>query len=497
MIAERFFARAEAAPERPFLVFGGQTTSYGEMVALVTRCAEAFAAEGIGVGDHVAMLCGNRPAYLVAWFALMELGAVTVPLNSALVGEGLRYTLTQSEARVLLIEPTLLAEKRPTLSDLPIRVVEIGEPEETPCEAAPRPQREAPAPSALNSILYTSGTTGQPKGVMIPNGAYAAAGDDMSAALQLTADDRMMVFLPLFHANPQMYAVASAVTVGAALILLPKFVAGEFLETAQATGATGFTYVGTVLSLLAKKLPAQAHDHQLRWCVGGGAPLDEWIAIEERLGVAVRELYGMTETGGWVTLNHAGASRRGTVGPARPGMEIAIRALDGTPAAPGQTGQILVRSSRADILTPGYWNKPKATAEAWIDGWLHTGDLGRLDADGFLSFEGRAKELIRRGGEMISPVEIEQALLRSPAVAECAVVAVADAVMGDEILAAIVPAAPIEAEAVVAGLEGQLPRYMHPRYIAFVEALPKTETNKIIRSRVAEAAGVPVDLRRR
>lgn len=500
MINNNFFGWVAASPKRPFLHFDGREISYGEMGSLVSAFARDLDAMGVKAGDHVAMLCGNRPAYLIAWFALMELGAVTVPLNTALVGDGLRYTIKQSNAKFLAIEPELLAAKSADLASLSLQTapimlddgVERISRDGVGCFVA---TSHGQGGDALNSILYTSGTTGLPKGVMIPNATYAAAGEDMSAALGMSDEDRIMVFLPLFHANPQMYAVASAVVVGASLVLLPAFKPAEFLDVAARTGATGFTFVGTVLSLLEKRNPGVHKDHALRWCVGGGAPADVWAAIEDRFGVAVRELYGMTETGGWVTMNLEGASRRGSVGLPRRGVTIEVRKPDGSAALPGENGEIVARSDRRDILFPGYWHNPAATAETLVDGWLHTGDLGRRDEDGFLFFEGRLKELIRRGGEMISPVEIEQQILKHPSVSECAVVSQADEVMGEEICAVIVAKDDISAQNLGQFLEGLLPKYMVPRYFSFADCLPKTETSKIQRAILASTKMDLIDLR--
>jgi acyl-CoA synthetase (AMP-forming)/AMP-acid ligase II len=347
-----------------------------------------------------------------------------------------------------------------------------------------------------NSILYTSGTTGLPKGAVLTHGAYRIAGVDMAHSLDLSQHDRILVFLPLFHANPQMYAVMPALEVGASIILLPKFTAGGFFETAHRHRATGFTYVGTVLSILAKRYEGPQREHCLRWCVGGGAPAEIWRAVEDRFGIAVRELYGMTETGGWVSMNTAAAMRFGSVGAPRKGVEITIRNDMGFRPA-GEPGEIVVRAADPAIFFQGYWNNPQATAATLRDGWLHTGDRGRCDADGFLFFDGRLKELIRRGGEMVAPAEIELQLLKHPRIRECAIFAAPDEIMGEEIAAAIVADQPIAADELLHFLTSRLPIHMLPRFVAFTNALPKTETEKIKRHELTSFLTSAIDLRNR
>lgn len=494
MITERLHARAIEHPDRAFVVTDHGELSYGEMSRLV-RLYAAKLAERVRPGQTVALLCGNRPGFLVAWFALSDIGAITVPLNTGLVGDGLRYTLMQSGAALLLIEPELFDTLQPALAglgvELPVAFIDKSV-ESVPSEEptlAPLPQaREAP-----NSILYTSGTTGLPKGAVLSHGAYRLAGVDMAQSLGLTRDDRILVFLPLFHANPQMYAVMPALEVGATIVLLPKFSASGFFEAAHRHRATGFTFVGTVLSILAKRYETPQREHALRWCVGGGAPTEIWRAVEDRFGVAVRELYGMTETGGWVSMNTADATRIGSVGLPRKGVEIAIGGENGA-CAGGERGEIVVRAADPVTFFREYWNNPQATGATLRDGWLHTGDRGWRDADGFLFFDGRLKELIRRGGEMIAPAEIELQLLKHPSVRECAVFAAPDEILGEEIAVAVVADQPVVADELIQFLTGRLPLHMLPRFVALTNALPKTETEKIKRHELNSLLAAAVDL---
>lgn len=498
MLTEYLYKNAATVPDRPFLVWEDQEFSYAAMARIVTRCVTRLAGLGIKRDDRVALICGNRPAFLAAWFALTEIGAIVVPLNTSLIGDGLRYTIEQSEATAVLIEPEFFEAKRDVLAayrdKMPFLLLD-AEMEIDGGGPVERATGTAGSPAAVNAILYTSGTTGLPKGAIISNFSYDTAGHDMVASLGLTAEDRIMVFLPLFHANPQMYAVSSALVCGACLILLSRFSASEFFRIARTQRATGFTYVGTVLSILDKSNPERQLDHTLRWCVGGGAPAAVWKAVQDRFGVEVRELYGMTETGGWVTMNTPASNRFGSVGPARRGVAIRVINPDGSAAGSGVKGEIIARSDQGELFFGGYWKKPDITAETLRDGWLHTGDRGWLDEDGFLHFDGRLKELIRRAGEMISPVEIELQLLKHPSVRDCAVVGVEDEILGEEIKAAVVLHEDIEANHLASFLSERLPPHMVPRYFAYVDQIPKTETQKIKRHELVGQSGRHFDLK--
>jgi acyl-CoA synthetase (AMP-forming)/AMP-acid ligase II len=216
--------------------------------------------------------------------------------------------------------------------------------------------------------------------------------------------------------------------------------------------------------------------------------------VEDRFGVAVRELYGMTETGGWVSMNTAAATRVGSVGRPRNGVEIAIRGDKGVSPV-GARGEIVVRATDSVTFFKEYWNNSQATAATLREGWLHTGDRGWCDSDGFLFFDGRLKDLIRRGGEMIAPAEIELQLLKHPGIRECAVFALPDEILGEEIAAAIVADQPITADELSHFLTGRLPLHMQPRFIVLADALPKTETEKIKRHELNRLLSAAIDFR--
>lgn len=487
---------AHTHADAPFLLYEDQRWSFAAVADVALRGATWMEQLGVQRGDHVMVAIGNRPLFLFTWFALLARGAVAVPVSHESFGDPLRYIAQQSESRFLFCEQSEQTHFAAELRDSHIDVCAFAD-ETAYLHAVEHCARATPIDVEDNTpaaILYTSGTTGLPKGVVIPNRSYLAAGEKVTQAIGITRDDRILTFLPLHHANPQMYSVMSALTVGCSVAIVPKFSASKFLRQAEHFQATGFTYVGTVLSILAKEWSAPVQS-TLRWCVGGGAPRAVWERLDGLLPVQVHELYGMTETGGLVTINAKERYRFGSVGTARDDFDVVVLGQGDRILPPGQIGEIAVRPREPYVMTTGYFRKPEETLAAMDNLWFHTGDLGRFDDDGYLYFEGRKKELIRRGGEMISPVEIELAALKFAHIADCAAVGVADDILEEEIKLVIVQRDGFDAGALMTYLRGALPRHMVPRYLEFVVEIPKTPTQKVQRFRLPKNSAVTVDVR--
>jgi crotonobetaine/carnitine-CoA ligase len=497
MITDLLARNAQERPHHPFLITAEAAYSYEQVHAASLRFASRVRSMGIDAGDHVALIASNSAAFVVSWFGINLAGAVAVTLSDELVGDGLQYTLTQSDSRLLVVDAAWL--KGPhrlegALGALPILTIEGDRLFFQKLEGEPKAQPVRRQPGDHATLLYTSGSTGLPKGVLNSHAAYEAAGRETAATVGLQASDRMMVFLPLFHANPQMFAVMSVLHVGASLAIVRKFSAGSFFEDAAKLRATCFTFVGTVLSILVARHPSQRRDHSLRFAIGGGTPPAVWRAIHERFGIQVHEGYGMTEIGCFVVANSVSAYRMDTCGRPRPDMEVAVVDADDNPLPAGAQGEIVVRPRQPFVIMSGYYKQPDLTVQAWRNLWFHTGDRGSLDADGFLHFHGRLKELIRRGGEMISPVEIETKLRAMPGVIDCAVVGVPDAVQGEEIKVIIVGEG-VSASHVREFLTTRVPRFMLPRYVEFMATIPKTETQKIQRFKLQYLNESVIDLK--
>jgi acyl-CoA synthetase (AMP-forming)/AMP-acid ligase II len=490
---------AQTRGERPFLVVENQSYSFHEIHDAALRFAALLQNMGAQPGKHVALIAENSAGYIVAWFGINAAGCVAVTLNTQIIGEGLRHTLTHSDASIIVADAAWFDSKPAigaALAQLP-RVVIYGD-----ADLMTRVEQYQPAdPVGVSdgsacTLIYTSGTTGLPKGVVNSHACYLAVGSETADMIELRPEDRCMVVLPLFHANPQMYAVMSALVVGSALIIRKKFSASSFFKDARRFSATGFTFVGSVLSILTARHSSKDLNHGLRFCLGGGAPLEVWNTVEERFGVKVHELYGMTEIGGWVTANRVVHRRVGSCGRMRRDMDVRVVDTNDREMRPGEVGEIVVRPMQPDVILSGYYKQPDKMIEATRNLWFHTGDLGYFDTDGYLYFRSRIKELIRRGGEMISPVEIESVLRRLSGVLDCAAVGVDDPLLEQEIKIVVVKEDPtLSSRDITRHLAERLPPFMQPRYVEFVETLPKTETQKIQRHKIAQLGAGVIDLK--
>jgi acyl-CoA synthetase (AMP-forming)/AMP-acid ligase II len=488
----------ERCPAAPFVVTDDSTYTYAEVASLSRRFASELQARGIGQGDHVALIAGNCAAFLVAWFGINIAGGVAVMLNNELIAEGLCYSVRQSDAKLIVADVEWMESKQFYLDEeqksLPIIVIQSDARFFATLTSLPEAPVVAVDPGALCSIIYTSGTTGLPKGVMCSHAEYLATGRHTVTNIGLTTDDRIFVYLPLFHSNPQMFAVAPALMVGASLALQRKFSATSFFDAARRLNATGCTFIGAILAILLARYPEGELNHAMRFCIGGGVASDVWEAAEHKFGFRVHELYGLTETGGWVTGNSADLFRVGSVGKVRPDVDVRIFDEHDREVPAGDIGEIVVRPLEPFVILSGYYKKAEETLMALRNLWYHTGDLGRFDEDRFLYFHGRSNEMIRRGGKMISPAEIEAHMLKMTGIKDCAIVGVPDSIMGEEIKVVIVAEERLEVAGIRAFLSQHLPRYMLPRYVEFIDTIARTQTGKIQRKRLRYLDGSVIDV---
>jgi acyl-CoA synthetase (AMP-forming)/AMP-acid ligase II len=496
VFAATFDEQAARRGAAPFLAHQDRVLSWAESRDVVARTATMLSREGVEPGAKVILAAGNSPLFVHLWFALRWLGAVQVPLHSQSTATGIQQVIEDCGATHAVGDHAGMERVTAAGALDASRVIgfeDSGALERLVADLDPRSPAQTPH-TALSSILYTSGTTGRPKGVLLSDQCVIAAGRRLSEALGVTEDDRVLLALPLFHTNPQVYGIMVALATGCAIALIDRFDGATFMEDAVRLEATGFTYIGTLLSrLVTRGTPIDGH--KVRFCWGGGTSAPVWKEVEERFGIAVHEMYGMTETGGWVTANRADAPRRGSCGTVRPDMTMVIADDDDNPLPPGEVGQILVRNEIPSVLLDGYHNRPELTLAKFRNLWWHTGDAGRVDEDGYLYFLGRQDDVIRRGGENVSPADVEQVLIQHPLVDEVAVVGIPDPDLGQEIKAVVVPLPGFEPASLLPLCEELLPRLAWPRYVAQRSSLPKTATHKVQAGELRQRAGDEFDLR--
>ncbi len=507
--------RAHRAPERVFLHWQDERLTYGRIEALTNRYAHGWRALGIGHGDHVAVMLPNDPTFLAAVWGLGKIGAVAVPLNTAARGEMLRYFIDQSDSvavvvddawadRVVAISAELpkvrhyLHRAAPGASPMrPLPTGAAAAPRVWPLQVLEVDDERAPDPSRVRAqdthlILYTSGTTGPSKGVMCPHSQGVNVGRQVAIDYGYRDDDVLYTCLPLFHANALWYSVGAALWAGASVALAPRFSANHFWDDIRRSGATQFNSLGAMTNILLQ-LPPGPHEreHRLRQCMVVPMQKTVYTQIRERYRVKVTSLFAMTENFAVTSfLPDDRPEKAGTAGSARGIAELRIVDDEDRPLAAGGVGEIQLRPREPGTMMSGYHAMPEQTAQAFVDGWFRTGDRGWLDSDGYLTFVDRKKEAIRRRGENISAYEVEMILSRHPAIHEVAAIPVPSELSEDEVMVYVVrkPGASLTEAEVVHHAINQMSYFMVPRFVRFVDALPKTATEKIEKYKLKQQA---------
>jgi crotonobetaine/carnitine-CoA ligase len=477
--------RAALAPDRPWLFFEGDSWTLADVASQVESFAVGLAERGVGRGDRVALLLGNRPETLFAWFGANRLGAIAAPFNHALKAPEIAALVRLTRPRVLVVdEHRDLADAACLAVDPAARPALVGVGALSASGQGAPPVEVGPDDVAV--LIATSGTTGSPKAVSQTHRTFTLTAEAFPAWLGLTDDDRLLAALPLFHINAQAYSTMGALGAGGGLALLGKFSASRFWEDARRLGATQVNLVGAMVHILLTG-PGRASDreHALRIAYAALAlPETQHRAFEERFGLAMTVGYGMSETTFGTVWPRDLAPRYGTMGRLRqhPRLGEINRARvvrdDGTDAPDGEAGELWLANPATMC---GYWDDAEQTAAALAGGWLHTGDVVRRDGDGFFTFVSRKKEMIRRRGENVAAAEIENVLLAHPAVGQAAVIGVPSKLGEDDIVAYVAPRAgrAIDVEALRAWAGERLADFKVPSEIHVREALPRTATERV------------------
>ena len=460
-----------------------------------TECvAGGLAAAGIEAGDHVASFLFNTPEFPLLWFGSAKRGSVLVPLNTGLKGEILRYELSDSSPKGIVIDRRLWDAYAPFRSQLGIQREWLAGPkgggvqdpkgvpefddllDASPVEALPAPRASDPV-----SIMYTSGTTGPPKGAIIPHEKQITTPREIGLRSRLTNDSVLFTALPLFHCNAQEMTLLTSLLNDLSAAFDERFHASTFWETASRYRATHVSLLISMINVLYKQ-PARPIDrgHSVRTALTAGTTRALWPEFERRFGVTIVELYGMTECGCTTLMNPPDRIRVGSVGTPLGFVEADVVDDDDRPVPPRVMGELVVRPRAPFTMFLGYINQPNKTVESWRNLWFHTGDFVTRDEEGYYYFVERKKDVIRRRGENLAPYDVESVLNRHPAVFETVVVGVPSP-LGEEDVKAYVqlrPEAKVEARELFEFCVENLPFFMVPQYLEFIDEIPMTANQK-------------------
>jgi carnitine-CoA ligase len=501
--------KAASIGDRPWLLWEDKRYTYGDLEEMTSRYANGFLNLGIRKGDHVALLLGNYPEFFWASWGLGKLGAVSVPLNTAAKGELLRYFIDQSDSKWIIVDQEcssrlaalkgqipkvegLLYFGQNSASDSELRetnlpltsLAEMGS------ASSNTPPLDAVCHSDVNLIAYTSGTTGPSKGAVSPHSQGHGVGCAVSSHFGYRPDDVLYTCLPLFHGNAMWYTCYAALWAGAAIALVPRFSASQFWDDVDRFGVTQFNSLGAMTNIIWKH-SGPTKPHRLRQCMTVPSPREIYLDFQNRYHLRITSVYALTETC-VVTLftPQDPIEKAGSSGKTPGYVEIQIVDDDNRPLPSGQSGEICIRSREPGLMMLGYYKMPEATAQQMHGDWFHSGDRGYLDEDGYLFFVDRKKEAIRRRGENISAYEVELIISKHPKVLEAAAIPVSSEMSEDDVMAYVVlkPEQFVSPEEIISFCDENMSYFMVPRYIEFIDCLPKTPSQKIEKYKLKELA---------
>ncbi|WP_329439952.1 long-chain fatty acid--CoA ligase [Streptomyces canus] len=486
--------RARKTPHRTALIHGDTTFTYTDLHTRVTRLAHALRARGIRRGDRVAYLGPNHPSYLETLFAAGSLGAVFVPLNTRLAGPEIGYQLSDSGARALVYGPSHagLVAGLPGSTDVRTYVEVGAEYEQLLAESAAEPIDEPVTADDTCIIMYTSGTTGRPKGAMLTHGNLTWNAINVLVDTDLIADERALVSAPLFHTAGLNMLTLPVLLKGGTCVLVEAFEPNATFDLIEQHRITFMFGVPTMFEQVARHPRwADADLSSLRILTCGGSPVSTpLITTYQKRGLTFLQGYGMTEASPgtlFLDAEHA-IGKAGSAGVPHFFSDVRVVRPDLAPVDVGETGEVVLRGPH---VMPGYWGLPEETAASFADGWFRSGDAARVDEDGYVFIVDRIKDMIISGGENIYPAEIEDLLLGHPDIAECAVIGVPDDKWGEVPRAVVVPregSAP-DPDEVLASLAGRLAKYKIPKSVVIADGLPRTASGKLLKSRVRKRFG--------
>ncbi len=480
-------ARARAEPDRVYARFCGEPLTYAEL----ERRSAAFAAHlrerGLKPGDRVAVMMRNSVAAIAVVFGLARAGVAWVPVNAQQRGDGLRYLLTHPDPRLVVVDADLASEIGAAMPEgaHELLIHEADGALDAILSSGASFSEPTPAPDAIFAVMYTSGTTGRPKGVLVSHRMLRLAAEGVALVSDAQPGEVLFVWEPLYHIGGAQLLPLPMIR-DITLAMVDRFSASRFWSQVKAEGASHVHYLGGILQILLKQpVSALDREHGVRIAWGGGCPPDIWPQFRDRFGVEIRECYGMTEASSITTFNDSGTV--GSVGRPMPWFEVRLLAADGSDVPVGERGEIVIRTSLPGAIFPGYLDNPEATGRALRDGAMHTGDLGSWDAEGNLYFHGRMTDSVRCKGENVSAWEVEHVAAEHEAVEDCAMIGVAADVGEQDIKLFVKPrdGASVDAALLSAWLGSRLAPYQNPRYIAVVDDFERTASQRIMKHKLS------------
>jgi len=491
-------------PTHPALMFEDKTITYHELDEMANRVANGLRELGIRQGERVALFLPNIPAFVFSYLGIQKIGAIAVSLNSGLKSEEVEFILNDSGAKVLVTTeaqrenvpspPSIPPNSRgevPHLEHILIAEGQAGADRALTAlmaNASPVAQALNMAPDAPAAIVYTSGTTGFPKGATLSHANVISNMKAKKRYLDIRPDDRLLLFMPMFHCFGQNAILNSGLNAGATIVLHRKFSVTQLLESIVNDQVTMFFGVPTIFILLYDKLSIkQMEGVRYYFSAAASLPVEIERKWQEKFGALIYQGYGLTETSPFASYNHLTRHKPGSIGTPIEYVEMKIVDVeDGHDLPAGEIGEIVIRGANVML---GYWNRPTETAEAMRNGWFRSGDIGRMDEDGYFYIEDRLKDMINVGGANVYPAEVENVLYQHPAVAEAAIYGVPDAVLGEQVRANIVLKTEQSAteEELIAFCRQRMVKYKVPTVIEFVDELPKSRTGKVLKRVLREA----------
>jgi long-chain acyl-CoA synthetase len=482
---------AERAPDKIAVKLDDVEANYAALGEGSARVAGLLKQKGVEPGDRVGVMLPNVPYFPVAYYGVLRMGAVVVPMNVLLKGREVQFYLEDPSAKVLIawadFEEAARAGAEAAGADyVPVKP---GDFEQLLVNTEPDHELVERSGSETAVILYTSGTTGKPKGAELTHDSlFKNCTVAASTLVEITDDDRLLGALPLFHSFGQTCTLNAGVANRALLSLIPRFDPEKALQIIERDKITIFEGVPTMYNAMLAVESRESYDTStLRLCLSGGAamPAETMRSFEEAFDCKILEGYGLSETSPVASFNHPDRERKpGSIGTPIEGVEMKVVDDDGNEVAQGEVGEIVIRGHN---VMKGYWNRPDATAEAIRDGWFHTGDMAKVDEDGYFFIVDRKKDLIIRGGYNVYPREVEEVLYEHPAIQEAAVVGVPHEELGEEVGAAVVvkEGEELDADAVKQYVKGEVAAYKYPRAVWFMDELPKGPTGKILKREIS------------